>query len=168
MLKSAETNERGEFSFEDSPPGHYFLKMEGTWIPVMVDKAAVADHIDLGVAWTGCGLWFTDLSKCMRTELRIRQLSGQVIDPAGAPIPNSAIHLLDSAGNSVEELHSDEAGNFASPRAPAGSYELFVKTPGFTPMRTTVHIDPRSAVPSELTVRLGLGGSCSSLSSQSH
>lgn len=163
-LKSLETTENGEFSFEGAAPGLYFLNLRRSdLIAVAVDNAAPSDHLELDVGWSSCGLWYVDRRMCPQSDLRIEKLSGQVTDASGAAISDARILLFDSAGALVDELRSDGAGKFSSQRPLDGGYEFVVTRAGFTPSRTTVYLERRvnSEVPSSLVVKLGVGGSCS-------
>ncbi len=168
-LKSLETTESGEFSLEGAAPGLYFLNLRPSGlIAVAVDNAARADRLDLDIGWTSCGLWYADRSMCPRSDLRIEKLSGQVTDASGAAISDARILLFDRTETLVDELRSDSAGKFASPGPWDGPYELVVTSAGFTPLRTTVHMERRgnSSLLSPLAVQLGVGGACSVANSQ--
>ena len=176
LLKSAESDNSGEFSFEGVASGLYFLgrKPSGlrAWpgepltglIAVAVDQGAQMDNLDIDLGWTSCGLWYVDQNKCPRPDLQIRQLSGQVVDVTGAAIPGATILLFDRAKGLVDRLQSDSTGKFTSPHSLSGTYEFMVRAPGFTPFRATAHADLTGDPPrrSSLTVQLGLGGGCGS------
>jgi len=179
-LKTLQTNDNGEFNFESAAPGLYFLNLKPSglrdWageqitglIVVFVDRDAPADHLDLDLAWSSCGLSYADRSKCPYSDLQIDQLSGQVLDTSGAAIQDAKILLFDRAETLVERLQSDRAGRFTSTHTLAGTYELVVSTAGFTPLRRTVQVEPaaNSTRLSRLTVELGVGGSCSAANTQ--
>jgi protocatechuate 3,4-dioxygenase beta subunit len=165
-LKEVHTNEKGEFNLEGTAPGRYFLslKWEGIGlIAVTVNRDARADRMDLDVAMSSCGLGYFDRSNCQQGDLRTRQLSGRVVDTEGSIIPRARIQVLDPDGTLVEELQSDQEGEFDASRLLAGTYQLIVKGPGFTPYRRTVHVDSATEPSrrSAFTVQLGIFGSCS-------
>jgi hypothetical protein len=167
-LKRAQTNGNGEFNFEDVKPGFYLLSINPLGpggsdtgvIAVVVDPAAPADHLDLDLGWTDCGLMYSDRSKCPRGDLKIEELSGWVTDVTGAAIPAAEILLTDPANTLAEQLKSDTEGRFASPHSFAGTYELIVRSPGFVPLRVTLHIATSMLPkrPSSLNVQLGIVG----------
>lgn len=174
-LKSMQTADGGEFNFESDTPGLYFLSLKSSgmkgWsgetiaglIAVTVDRGAPADHLDVDLVWTSCGLGYADRSQCPQSDLQIEQLSGQVLDASGAAIPDAKILLFDPAATLVERLQSDSAGRFASSHLLAGDYQLVVSSAEFTPLRRTAHAE-RPGNPSRLsalTVQLGVSGSCS-------
>jgi len=159
-LKSLRTTPSGEFDFESVTPGRYSLSLPSVLVAVVVDDRAPTDHLDLDLGWTSCGMWYANQSACPQSDLQIRQLAGQVVDVTGAAISNAAILLFDPAENLVERLQSDIAGKFASPRTFAGTYELLVRSSGFTPLHRPVHAEPTGSL-SPLTVELGVAGSCS-------
>ena len=174
-LKSLQTTDSGEFNFESAAPGLYFLSLKPSglkgWsgdqitglIAVAIDPHAPTDHLDVDLGWTSCGLWYADRNQCSQGDLKIEQLSGQVLDASGAVIPDAKILLFDSGGTLIERLQSDGAGKFTSPHSLAAAYELVVSRAGFTPLHRTVHAEPtgNSKSLSSLIVKLGVAGSCS-------
>jgi hypothetical protein len=74
-LKSLETSASGEFTFENVKPGVYFILLNPSgmrgWsgeemtgrIAVAVDRDASTDRLDIHLAWTSCGLDYSDQSK---------------------------------------------------------------------------------------------------------
>lgn len=174
-LKGLQSNDRGEFDFETTAPGMYFINLNPSgligWsreqitgqIVVDVDQGAPTDSLDLDLAWTSCGLVYSDQSKCPRDELRVDRLVGHVADSNGASIARAKISLTDATGTLVEDLQSDREGNFASPRDDlVGAYNLAVSFPGFAHYRGILRLDP-SIDPTRnasLAVSLGIVGTC--------
>lgn len=171
-LESLQTSDTGEFSFENGAPGLYFLRLKPSglkgWsgeeitglVAVAVDPGAPTDHLDVDLGWTSCGLWYADRSQCPQSNLRIEQLSGQVLDTSGAAISEATILLFDPAETLVERLRSDREGKFTSPHQFTGTYQLVVSRPGFTSLRRTLRAGPTGL--SALTVKLAVFGGCSS------
>jgi hypothetical protein len=93
----------------------------------------------------------------------MEHLAGPVLDSGGGPIPNAKILLFDSSGTEVERLQSDSRGKFLSPHNLAGTYQLLVRAPGFTPLHGTLRVDPtrHATRRSDFTIHLGFGVSCS-------
>jgi hypothetical protein len=135
---------------------------------VAVDQGAPTDHLDVDLGWTSCGLWYADRSECPQSDVRIEQLSGQVLDAGDAAIPGAKILLFDPAGTLVERLQSESAGKFTSAHSLAGTYQLVVSSAGFTPLRRTLRAEPTGNPSrlSALTVQLGVSGSCSAANLQ--
>src|SRR5205814_1388096 len=116
LLKSVQTADTGEFSFEGAAPGLYFLSLRPSGlraqsgepitglIAVAVDHGAPTDHLDIDLGWTSCGLWYADRNKCPQPDLNIAQLSGQVLDVTGAAISGATILLFDHTQTLVERL----------------------------------------------------------------
>jgi Carboxypeptidase regulatory-like domain len=170
LLKSTQTTYAGEFNFDDVGPGLYFVvliapmvqELSGT-IVVHVDSNAPADHLEIALNHTPCGLAYSDLRQCSRGELRLSQLRGRVADTSGAAIGNADVDLFDSNGQIVGQSHSDDMGRFALTRSLPGTYKLVVGSNGFAVSRTTVHLvssDDASAH-AQVKIELGLAGSCS-------
>ncbi len=159
----------GDFDFESAAPGLYFLSLTSGLrglVPVVVDSGAPTDHLDVDVGSTSCGMWYADQSKCPHSDVLIDQLSGQVLDASEASIANAQILLFDLAGALVERLQSNREGKFTSTHRLAGTYQLVVSTPGFTPLRRTIHAESPNPTQA-LTVQLGLMGSCSAANATS-
>jgi hypothetical protein len=89
--------------------------------------------------------------------LHIRQLSGRIADATGAGIPNAKILLFDSANEQVEQIQSDRAGKFVSSYSVPGAYQLVMSSPGFTPLRRSIHVET-DGDSKTLAVELGVGG----------
>jgi hypothetical protein len=174
-LKSFETTDSGEFNLESAAPGLYFLRLNPSglrgWsgeeitglIAVAVDHSAPTDHLYLDLGWTSCGLWYSDASNCPQGDLQIGELSGRVLDTSEAAIAGASILLFDPAAKLVEQLQSDRTGTFTSNHLLAGTYQLVVSMPGFTPLRRTVHKEPTgdSKLLPPFTAELGVFGFCS-------
>lgn len=58
-------------------------------------------------------------------------LSGQVLDPSGAVIPNSQVKLLNQTGQEVASTTTDSLGRYQFDSVPAGSYRLQTEMRGF-------------------------------------
>ena len=161
VLKNQRSNDKGQFNFGSTKPGLYFLRLnlgepQSGLISVAVGRTAPAEELDLDLGWSSCGLHY---SNCKQRELQLEKLSGQIADSSGAAVANARILLFDQTGILVEQLQSDESGTFTSPRFLSGTYELWVRSPGFTPYRSVVRAEPTRHSP--LLVKLGVFGSCS-------
>ncbi|MFZ0661842.1 MAG: carboxypeptidase-like regulatory domain-containing protein [Acidobacteriaceae bacterium] len=74
-------------------------------------------------------------------------LSGTVVDPTGAVIPNAAVTLKNVATGDVTQTKSNGAGDFTFAAVPVGNYEVDVAAPGFKVLRSSgVHLDPGNQV----------------------
>jgi hypothetical protein len=150
-------------------------------IAVSVEPDATADRLDLELGWTDCGLTYSDLTRCPPAELHIGQLRGRVIgpagavivnggdalrhnpvyiDPAGPAIPGAEILLVDPGGDLIERLSTDRSGDFASKQVQAGSYDLLVRSFGFTTFRARALVSPDAAPIAKLDIQLGNLRSC--------
>jgi hypothetical protein len=181
LLKSLQSTDSGEFDFENDAPGIYFLRLNPSglrgWsgdeitglIAVAVEHFAPADHLEVALAWTSCGLDYSDPSLCPQDDLQIGELSGRVVDTSGEAIGDASIALLDPAGKLVQRLQSDPTGKFTSNHLATGTYQLVVSRSGFTPLRRTVHKEPSDSrdVP-PLNIELGVSGYCSFAGRVSH
>jgi Carboxypeptidase regulatory-like domain len=86
----------------------------------------------------GLALAFAWATSCAATEciasksFKVRQVCGQVQDPAGAVIPGARVKVAKrgSPENDVD-TQSDEVGNFRLDRLDQGDYVIQVNAPGF-------------------------------------
>jgi len=171
ILKSAQTSDHSEFHFDDIAPGLYFLHLKPSgisgWsglVAVSVASDASADHLDIDLGWTSCGLAYADRSRCPESDLHVGGLRGQVLDPSGAALSGADILISDGSEKPIQ-TRADREGRFESSLALPGSYELVVKMPGFQPLRTRLTVDPVDARAQNLALNVQLGllfaGSCS-------
>jgi hypothetical protein len=65
------------------------------------------------------------------------QLTGNILDPNNAAIPNATVKLTNHSTSQLRELSTNDSGNFAFTLLPPGRYKLEVTATGFT----TVHMD---------------------------
>jgi vitamin B12 transporter len=59
-------------------------------------------------------------------------LSGTVVDPAGAGVPNARVLVRDKAGVVIYEARTDSAGGFSLSDVSEGTYTVVVEAEGFT------------------------------------
>ena len=85
-----------------------------------------------------------------QTSLVSGALDGTVSDTSGGRIPGVAVIVRDLATNRMREVSTNPEGAFQLSELPAGTYEVLVSQPGFTPYRhagltiplgSTVHLD---------------------------
>ncbi|MFY9856211.1 MAG: TonB-dependent receptor, partial [Terracidiphilus sp.] len=84
------------------------------------------------------------------------QLSGTVVDTAGAVIAGADVHLLSANGAVQRTAHSDRNGAFLFTGLAAGNYRLVVMNPGFETKGILVSIGTAGA-PSPLRISLVVG-----------
>lgn len=171
VVASMNTGSRGEFDLGRPASGIYFVRLnpytafhqriEGL-ISIAVDPRALADKLDLNVVWTSCGLSYTDLRGCPRSDVRVRKLDGHVSGSMGRGVRRAEIVLLDGAQNPVVHVTSDPSGNFSFSGPLAGTFELRIEARGFNPIHTPLHIEP-TADASFLDIQAGFGIHCSTI-----
>src|SRR5579863_5945662 len=59
-------------------------------------------------------------------------LSGSVIDPSGAAIPNATVSIKNIGNGEVREAASNSDGFYSAPNLLPGAYEVSVSTKGFS------------------------------------
>jgi hypothetical protein len=83
------------------------------------------------------------------------KILGTVKDPAGNLIPHASVTLTNRATGIKQATQGDNAGAFAFPIVPVGSYELVVTMENFRPYkRTDLVIDLGSAIQLEIPLEL--------------
>jgi hypothetical protein len=174
-IKSFLANEMGEFDIQSAGPGLYFLNLKSSglkdWgnepitgqIIVIVNSDATADHLDIDLGWSSCGLSYVNHTECPRSSIRVNRLTGVVNDPAGAVLADAKVRVYNQDKALVNQTQTDRSGNFFLP-LPPGTFELIVGAPAFSPFQGTVYVEPNtdfSKRRSPFTVALSLSGVCS-------
>ncbi len=80
-------------------------------------------------------------------------LTGSVVDPSGAVIPEATITLSESTRGTSREIASDQVGSFVFDSLPSGDYTLEVSKAGFKKLRIE-HV--RLSVRDRQSLRIGL------------
>jgi hypothetical protein len=66
-----------------------------------------------------------------RLHAQTGSITGTVVDPSGAAIPNAQVQVTDQAtGNVTRETTSDGSGNFRALNVAPGTYKIKVSAPG--------------------------------------
>jgi hypothetical protein len=74
-----------------------------------------------------------------------QNISGTVVDPAGASVPAAAVNITDAAkGRLVRQVNSDESGRFLAIDLEPGTYSISVEKPGFKKTEIMVTLDVNS------------------------
>ena len=87
--------------------------------------------------------------------VRAETISGTVVDPAGAVIPNAKVELTGEALPQPIVFTSDSVGKFVSPDLKVGNYSLRVTHAGFEPLVKSVDLRGTAV---ELELRLTVAG----------
>jgi TonB family protein len=84
------------------------------------------------------------------------KLSGSVLDPSGAAVPNATIIVISHKTNKVEMTTSSSAGDFSFEPLPAGEYGLKVVKPGFEEYQATpIALEPGRGFSQAITLKVG-------------
>ncbi|MGI4757164.1 MAG: carboxypeptidase regulatory-like domain-containing protein [Janthinobacterium lividum] len=68
-------------------------------------------------------------------------IRGQITDPSGAPVPNTAITVKNLDTGYVRELTSDSEGRYVAPNLPIGTYSVQAVSSSFAPLtQTGIHV----------------------------
>lgn len=73
-------------------------------------------------------------------------ITGQVVDPAGAPVADAAIVLTTGSKASRRQATSDAAGRFAFADVAAGAFQLTIAAPGFAALTRAGQLAPGATV----------------------
>jgi len=88
-------------------------------------------------------------------------ISGTVLDPSGAVVPNATVEIHNPVSAFDRSTSTDSSGKFSFPNVPFNPYHMTVTAPGFAQNAQDVEI--RSAVPVNVKVSLTVAGSSSSV-----
>lgn len=82
-------------------------------------------------------------------------VSGVVVDPNNAVVPNATVTLFNGITGYSKATNTDKDGAFRFDNVPPNPYELYASAPGFTSVRQKLEV--RSAVPITVKVPLAVG-----------
>jgi hypothetical protein len=83
-------------------------------------------------------------------------ITGTVIDPAGAIVPNAAVDATNAATGAVYTAGSSATGNYTLAQLPAGTYDLAVTAPGFKKyVRPGILVEVATTVRVDATMEVG-------------
>jgi Carboxypeptidase regulatory-like domain/TonB-dependent Receptor Plug Domain len=88
-------------------------------------------------------------------------ISGTVLDPSGAVVPNATVEIQDPVSHFDRSVVSDKSGNFSIPNVPFNPYHMTVTAEGFAPTAKDVQV--RSVVPVSININLQVSGSTTSV-----
>jgi hypothetical protein len=83
-------------------------------------------------------------------------ITGTVLDPAGAIIPNAAVEARNTATGSVYPVATSATGNYTIAQLPVGAYELSVTVAGFKKfVRTNLVVEVAATVRVDVQMEVG-------------
>ena len=88
-------------------------------------------------------------------------MSGIVLDPSGAVVPNATVEIHNPVSAFDRSTTTDSAGKFSFPNVPFNPYHMTVTAAGFA--QSAQDVDVRSAVPVTVKVSLAVAGSSTSV-----
>src|ERR1700751_4805266 len=84
------------------------------------------------------------------------EITGQVVDPSGAGVPESVLTLTNTATNAARTANSNEQGLYTFPSVPPGIYNVRVEHPGFKTANTNnVEVQVQQSLRLDLTLQIG-------------
>jgi Carboxypeptidase regulatory-like domain/TonB-dependent Receptor Plug Domain len=87
----------------------------------------------------------------------LESINGTVVDPSGAVVANATIEIRNPVSEFERSTTTDGSGKFSFTNVPFNPYHLSVTAGGFAPYAKDV--EPRSAVPINLSITLEVAGS---------
>jgi hypothetical protein len=107
------------------------------------------------------------LSSCFVLSLYVSaqsgggSISGTVLDPSGAVVPNAAVEIHNPVSAFDRSTTTDSSGKFSFPNVPFNPYHMTVTAAGFA--QNAQDVEVRSSVPVNVKVSLTVAGSSSSV-----
>ena len=84
------------------------------------------------------------------------QVTGRVLDPSGAVIPDVSVKLTNIATGVSKAIRSDQEGRYVIPLLPPGSYRMSVQKQGFRSIeRDGITLDVDQVARIDLTLEVG-------------
>jgi hypothetical protein len=84
------------------------------------------------------------------------EITGQVVDPSGAGVPESVLTLINTATNAARTTNSNEQGLYTFPSVPPGIYNVKVEHSGFKTVSTNnVEVQVQQSLRLDLTLQIG-------------
>ena len=103
------------------------------------------------------GVFYLTLSLHAYAQSGGSSISGTVLDPSGAVVPNAAVEIHNPVSAFDRSTTTDKSGNFSFPNVPFNPYHMTVTATGFA--QSAQDVDVRSAVPVTVKVSLTVAGS---------
>lgn len=107
--------------------------------------------------WLGIAMLGLVLSGDLRAQETGTTLSGTIIQPSGAVVPNAKVSVKNLASEQATETQTDSDGRYNVPNLTPGDYELSVSATGYSTNAMKVTITTGTA----RTVNVTLGGALS-------
>jgi len=110
--------------------------------------------------WRGV-LFSLALAGCVAGSLVAQDVSGtidgNILDPAGAPVPNAKVTVTNTDRNQVvRTVTTDATGTYSAPFIPIGNYSLNVEASGFRPAtRSGIVLNVRDVLKINISLELG-------------
>jgi Carboxypeptidase regulatory-like domain len=103
------------------------------------------------------GVFYLTLSLAAYAQSGGSSISGTVLDPSGAVVPNAKVEIHNPVSAFDRSTTTDKSGNFSFPNVPFNPYHMTVTASGFA--QSAQDVDVRSAVPVTVKVSLTVAGS---------
>jgi len=95
-------------------------------------------------------------TECHAQAVAVAQLSGQVVDPSGAAVPNAEVRATQTATQFSRSVLTDTQGRYTLPNLPVGPYQLQVKAQSFkTYTQTGINLQVGNNVALNVALQVG-------------
>jgi|SRR6185437_7623 len=167
-LATEETGTEGRFHFEETKPGIYILRIHGQQNGIDYDRqiegeipiellpagATLPEPLSLHVGMTTCGLHYSPCAFPGTAALPSRRF--QLLDPAGAIIPNAKYRVVSGSGAELAKGLTDSNGIVRLSSDLNGKMTLIVSAKSFS-LKQPLDLLPPDDPASYLTVLMGVG-----------
>jgi hypothetical protein len=83
-------------------------------------------------------------------------ITGQVVDSAGAAVPNATVVVVNTATGAERRIQTNEEGNYNVFPLTPGDYTVTVEQPGFKKSVTNINLTARDRRPVQIALEVGL------------
>lgn len=102
-----------------------------------------------------CVLLVILLAPAFRAQVPVGSITGSVLDPSGAVVPNASVIIKNKNTGAERKLTSSEDGQFSAAALPAGEYEVTVAAKGFRTLVQEATVATGSTLTLEARLEVG-------------
>jgi hypothetical protein len=100
-------------------------------------------------------IFASSIALCAQETLTTASVTGRVLDPSGAAIPQVSVTALEVATNQTRTIQTDSQGRFRIPFLPVGMYRFTAQPSGFAPSVLELQLTIGAAF--DLTLQVAIG-----------
>jgi hypothetical protein len=84
-------------------------------------------------------------------------ITGSVVDPSGAVIPNATVRITDKARGQVLTAQTTSAGSYLFPNVPVGAYTVTIEASGFGTVTREANVSLNQTTTIDISLQVGGG-----------